>query len=299
MDRLHTMSIFLAVVDEGGFAPAARKLNISPPVVTRAVAELEQNMGVRLLSRTTRVVRATEAGTRFAEDCRRILVDVAEAERAAAGTHAVPRGRLVLTAPVMFGRLHVAPIVTDYLRRYPETEVDCRFLDRVVNLMDEGVDIAIRLSDLPDSSYQAIGVGKVRQVVCAAPAYLKAHGMPQHPEDLARHTIVMASGVTSSPDWRFHRRGQPLTVRVSPRLTVTSNDAAIAAVESGFGIGRLISYMVANHVADGSLVPVLAAYEPPPVPISVLHHEGRHSSGKVRAFVDLAVSALRASAALR
>ena len=298
MDRLHTMAIFLAVVDEGGFAPAARKLRISPPVVTRAVTELEETMGVRLLTRTTRVVRVTEVGARYAADCRRILADVAESEQAAAGTHAQPRGKLVITSSVLFGAMYVTPVVTEYLRRYPETEVECRFVDRVVNLMDEGIDVAIRLGHLPDSSYQAVRVGQVRQVVCASPAYLDARGIPLTPGELAGHDIVLASALTASPDWRFEAEREPVVVRLHPRIISTSNDAAIAAVVRGFGLTRVISYMVAPQLADGRLKTVLAQHESAPVPVNVVHHEGRRSTPKVRAFIDLAVALLRAEGAL-
>lgn len=298
MDRLYTMSIFLAVVEEGGFAPAARKLRISPPVVTRAVTELEEKMGVRLLTRTTRMVRVTDVGARYAADCRRILADVTDSEQAATGTHAEPRGKLVITSSVLFGAMYVTPVVTEYLRRYPDTEVECRFLDRVVNMMDEGIDVAIRLGQLPDSSYQAVRVGQVRQIVCASPAYLEARGLPLTPEELAGHDIVLAGGVTAAPEWRFESERQPMVLRVRPRLISSSNDAAIAAVVRGFGLTRVISYMVAPHLAAGRLKTVLSQYESAPMPVNVVHHEGRRSTPKVRAFIDLAVSMLRAEGAL-
>ena len=291
------MSIFLAVVDEGGFAPAARKLRISPPVVTRAVTELEETMGVRLLTRTTRVVRVTDVGARYAADCRRILADVADSEQAAAGTHEQPRGKLVITSSVLFGAMYVTPVVTEYLRRYPDTDVECRFIDRVVNMMDEGIDVAVRLGHLPDSSYQAVPVGQVRQVVCGSPAYLDARGIPLAPADLAGHDIVLASPVTASAEWRFESERQSVVVRVRPRLVSTSNDAVIAAVVGGFGLTRLISYMVAPHLAAGRLKTVLTPYESAPMPVNVVHHEGRRSTPKVRAFIDLAVSMLRAEGA--
>jgi DNA-binding transcriptional LysR family regulator len=298
MDRLSAMAIFVAVVDEGGFAPAARKLQISPPVVTRAITELEDVMGVRLLARTTRVVRVTDVGARYAVDCRRILADVAESETSAAGTHAAPRGRLVVTASVMFGAMYVTPIVTEYLRRYPETDVECRFLDRVVNMMDEGVDAAIRIGTLPDSSYQAVRVGQVRQVLCAAPEYLVRRGIPLKPDDLASHDLIAALGVTPSNDWRFEHEGKPMTLKVHPRLSSTSNDAAARAALDGFGITRLISYMAAPHLVNGRLKTVLSQFETPAVPVSVVHHEGRQSNGKVRAFLDLAIDMLRANTSL-
>lgn len=299
MDRLYTMAIYLAVVDEGGFAPAARKLKISPPVVTRAVSDLEASMGVRLLVRTTRVVRVTEVGARYASDCRRILADVADSEQAAAGTHAEPRGRLVITASVLFGEMYVTPVVTEYLRRYPQTEVECRFMDRVVNMMEEGVDVAVRIGVLPDSSYQAVGVGQVRQLVCAAPAYLKKRGVPRVPEDLKKHDLIAAAAVTQSTEWRFEHQGKSLGVRVQPRMVSTSNGAAIAAALDGFGLTRVISYMAAPHLAAGRLKAVLTQFESAPVPVSVVHHEGRQSTPKVRAFIDLAIAMLRTQPAIR
>jgi DNA-binding transcriptional LysR family regulator len=292
------MTIFVAVVEEGGFAAAARKMKISPPVVTRAVNNLEAMMGVRLLARTTRIVRLTEVGARYANDCRRVLADLAESEEAAAGTHRSVRGRLVITAPSLFGRMFVTPIATAYLRRYPDTEVECRFLDRVVNMMDEGVDVAIRIGPLQDSSYQALPVGQVRRVVCASPAYLRQHGTPLTPADLTQHVLISAVGLTPSPDWRFVHAEEPAIVHVRPRLTVSSNDDAIVAALDGFGITRLLSYMVAKHLAAGTLTEVLREHETTVVPIHVMQHEGRHAPGKVRAFLDMATEALRGDPAL-
>lgn len=299
MDRLHAMAIFVAVVDEGGFAAAARKMQLSPPVATRAVTELEEVMGVRLLTRTTRVVRVTEVGARYALDCRRILSDVTETEEAATGSHGAVRGRLVVTSSTMFGRMRVVPIVTDYLRRYPETEVECRFLDRVVNMVDEGVDVSIRIGHLQDSGYHALRVGQVRRVVCASPGYLAQHGVPTSLTDLAEHVVIMANGITPSVDWRFTAGEQTTVVRVHPRLNVSTNDAAIDASLDGFGITRVASYMVADHLTSGRLVEVLREQEVFPLPIHVMHHEGRHAARKVRAFVDLASQALRDDQSLR
>jgi DNA-binding transcriptional LysR family regulator len=298
MDRLQAMTTFVAVVDSGGFASAARKLNQSPPVVTRAVAELEERLGLRLLTRTTRVVRVTDAGARFAEDCRRILADIEEAETAATGTHAAPRGTLTITAPVLFGRRHVTPILVSYLQQFPEVDASCLFLDRVVNVVEEGIDVAVRIGELPDSSLQATRVGRVRRVLVAAPAYLAAHGVPRRPEDLAEHTIVSASGVTPVSEWRFNDSGKPLLQRTQPRLRTTTNDSAIAAAVAGLGISRLLSYQVAEHVRSGALHLVLEDFETAPMPVHVVHHGGRRATRKVRAFVDLAVERLRGDAAL-
>ena len=299
MDRLQAMTTFVAVVDSGGFASAARKLNLSPPVITRAVAELEERLGLRLLTRTTRVVRVTDAGARFAEDCRRILADIEEAETVATGTHAAPRGTLTLTAPVLFGHLYVTPVLVRYLQQYPEVDAQCLFLDRVVNVVEEGIDVAVRIGELPDSSLQAVRVGRVRRVLVAAPAYLKAQGVPQRPEDLARHAIVSASGVTPVSEWRFNDAGKPLLQRMHPRMRTTTNDSAIAAAVAGLGITRLLSYQVASHVRGGALQVLLEDFEPAPLPVHVVHHEGRRATQKVRAFIDLAVDMLRADPALR
>lgn len=293
MDRLHLINVFVAVVDVGGFAGAARKLGISPPAVTRAIGELEAHLGARLLTRTTRVVRVTEAGARYVEDCRRILAELAEADESVSGLHGAPRGRLTITAPVLFGALHVTPVVTEFLQRYPEVTAACWFLDRVVNLTDEGVDVAVRIGELPDSSLQAVRVGCVRRVICAAPAYLEEHGEPEQPEDLLRHTLISANAVTPAPEWRFKVDGETLSVRVVPRLLTTTNDAAIAAAVGGFGLSRLMSYQVDELVRKGQLRRVLERFELAPLPVHLVHREGRHASHKARAFIDLALERLR------
>jgi DNA-binding transcriptional LysR family regulator len=299
MDRLSAMAAFVAVVDEAGFAAAARKLGQSPPAVTRAVAELESRMGVRLLARTTRSVRLTEAGARYAADCRRILADVADSEASTIGAHSQPRGHLVITAPVLFGSMYVMPIVAEYLERYPETDVSCWYVDRVVNLIEEGIDVAVRIGDLADSSLQAIGVGRVDRVVCASRRYLKRSGVPRDPRDLGEHRIVSAGAVTPTHEWSFMVDGRPLRVRIRPRLSTTSNDSAIVAALGGFGITRVLSYQIAEYIEAGKLERILEKYEPPPLSIHVVHREGRHAAQKARAFVDLAVERLRNEASLR
>ncbi len=298
MDQLNLIRIFVAVADAGGFSSAARKLHISPPAVTRAINDLESQLGVQLLARTTRFVRVTEAGARYADDCRRILGELAEANESVAGLHSAPRGHLALTAPVLFGAKFVTPIVTEYLRRYPEVTASCWFLDRVVNVMEEGLDIALRIGHLPDSSMRAIRVGEVRKVICASPAYLNAQGTPRTADDLSAHTIISAAGVTPNPEWRLLNNGVMEAVRLQPRLTTTTNDAAMAAAVDGFGLTRLLSYQVAERLRGGSLVAVLEDHEPPALPVQLVHHEGRHASRKARAFLDLAVERLRANPAL-
>jgi len=298
MDRFHLMGVFVAVVDANGFAGAARKLAISPPAVTRAVNELEAHLGLRLLTRTTRTVRVTDAGERYVQDCRRILAEMAEADESVTGQHGAPRGRLTITAPVLFGGKYVTPIVAEYLQRYPQVTASCLFLDRVVNMVDEGVDVAIRIGDLPDSSMQAIRVGQVRRVVCASPAYLKEHGIPLTPDDLQQHAIVSASSVTPNPEWRMVDNGVPRSIRLQARMTTTTNDSAVAAVVGGFGLTRLLSYQVAEHLRARRLKTVLSSFEPAPLPVHVVHREGRQASHRVRAFIDLAVERLRSDPSL-
>ncbi len=235
---------------------------------------------------------------RYLESARRILAEADEADEAAAGVHAVPRGQLAVTAPVLFGSLFVMPGIVDFLNRYPDVYVSALFLDRVVNLLEEGLDVGVRIGELPDSTMRAIPVGFVRRVVCASPRYLKRHGEPREPGELAHHTIVAARPVSPSIDWRFGAGKQSIATKVRPRLSVTSNDAAIHAALLGFGVTRLMSYQVASHLTSGRLKRVLATYEPPPLPIHVMHLEGRQASAKVRGFVDLLVDRLRAESAL-
>ena len=292
------MAVYVAVAEEESFAAGARRLGMSPPAVTRAVAALEKRLGIKLLTRTTRFVRATDAGRRYLEHARRIIADADEADEAAAGVNAAPRGQLSITAPVIFGRVYVVPVVVDYLRNFPEVTVAAVLLDRVVNLLEEGIDVGIRIGELPDSTLHAIRVGQVRRVVCAAPSYLRAHHVPRAPADLARHTIINARPVTASDDWKFTAGKKTLSVKVRPRLTVTNNEAAIVAAVQGFGVTRLLSYQAAPHVAAGELKIILADYEPASLPIHVVHSEGRQASAKVRTLVDLLVARLRGDKAL-
>lgn len=298
MDRLHLMTVFVAVAETESFAAASRRLGLSPAAVTRAIAALEKRLGVKLFNRTTRFVRATEAGQRYLEDSRRIIAEADDADEAAAGINAAPRGQLAVTAPVLFGKMFVLPAIVEYLQRYPAMEVSALFVDRVVNLLEEGLDVGIRIGELPDSSMQAIRVGSVRRVLCAAPGYLKKHGTPDQPTALARHAIIAASGVTPTNDWKFRQGIKSLTVRVLPRLTVNSNDAAIEAALAGFGIARLLSYQIAPQVQAGRLKIILQDFELSPMPIHVVHREGRYGSARIRWFVDLIAGRLRKDRAL-
>lgn len=298
MDRFHLLGVFIAVAEEASFAAAARRLQQSPPAVTRAVSALEEMLGVRLLTRTTRIVRVTEAGARYLEDARRILNDLEEADRAAAGNNATPRGLLAVTAPVLFGKLYIMPLIVEYQTTYAQTTISALLVDRVVNLVEEGLDVGIRIGVLPDSTLRAIRVGQVRRVVCAAPAYLEQHGIPQVPDDLREHCIVAATGLSPTPEWSFQQNGAKRTVKVAPRILVNTNDGALEAARAGFGLTRLLSYQVAPQLASGELKKVLGAFEETALPVHVLHREGRHGSAKVRSFVDLAVERLRADQAL-
>ncbi len=298
MDKFHLINVFAAVVDANGFAGAARKLNMSPPAVTRAINELENHLCLRLLTRTTRTVRVTDAGERYVQDCKRILADLQEADESVSGMHSAPKGRLAVTAPVLFGGMYVTPIVTEYLTRYPEVSASCLFLDRVVNLLDEGVDVAVRIGELPDSSLQAIRVGQVRRVICGSPQYLAEHGIPISPDDLHGHTIVSASSVTPNPEWKLLEKGEPRSVRLRARMITTTNDSAVSAAVGGFGLTRLLSYQVAEHLRTGKLKTVLPDFEPAALPVHVVHREGRQAPQRVRAFIDLAIERLRQDATL-
>ena len=298
LDRLHLLTVFVAVVDASGFAGAARKLGISPPAVTRAINELEAHLGVRLLTRTTRIVRVTEAGARYAEDYRRILADMSEADDAVRSMQRAPRGNLILSAPVLFGAKFVMPVVTEYLQNYADVSVSCWFVGRLVNLMEEGVDVAVRIADLPDSSMQAIRVGRVRRVIVATPGYLKKHGIPMAPDELQSHSIISVNPSMPTSEWRLVENGETRVVKLQPRMFTNGNDSAIAAASNGFGLTRVLSYQVAEQLRDGRLKTVLSEFEPAMLPVHVLHREGRHASAKARAFLDLAIERLRANPAL-
>ncbi len=298
VDRLHLMNVFVAVAEEQGFAAGARRLRMSPPAVTRAVAALEERLGVKLLNRTTRYVRATDAGQRYLADAQRVLAQADAADAAAAGINAEPRGDLAVTAPVLFGRMFVMPCIVEYLERYPGTEVSAMFLDRVVNLLEEGMDVGVRVGELPDSSMRALRVGSVRMVLVASPDYVRRRGLPQRPKDLLEHATIASTAGSGAFDWRFETPSGIRSPRIEPRLTVTTNDAAVEAAVRGFGITRLLSYQVAPQLAAGELQTVLENHEPAPRPIHIVHREGRYASAKVRAFVDLMAARLRADGAL-
>jgi len=298
MDRLHLMTVFIAVVETEGFASAARKLRLSAPAVTRAVAELEIRLGVKLLNRTTRHVRVTEAGQKYYQDAKQIVMLADEAEEAVVGKNAEPRGHITITASVLFGRLYVMDGIVEYLQRYPDVTVDAVFADRVVNMMEEGIDVAVRIGELPDSSYRAIKVGTVRRVLCASTDYLEQHGYPKHPNELSQHKMILARGLNPTDEVKFFHNKKTIPVRVSPYLSVTDNDSAAKAAIAGLGITRLLSYQVAEPLKQGQLKIVLSEYESPPVPVHVVHREGRYSSARIRSFVDLMSEHLRSQTSL-
>lgn len=298
MDRFHEMQVFLAVTEEEGFAAAARRLNTSPPSVTRAIAAMEARIGTQLLARTTRSLHLTEAGQRYLEDCRRILAELDEAEEAAAGSYTIPCGHLTVTAPVLFGELYVAPALGEYLDRFAQVSINALLVDRVVNMLDEGVDVAVRIGHLQEPGQQAIKVGEVRRVVCAAPAYLEQYGRPRHPSQLRDAKIATSSSSQLVSEWRFVEDGQPLTVPIEPRLVVTANNAAINLARQGWGMTRVLSYQVAGAVAAGELEIVLEAFEPAALPIQVVFQKSPRVPAKINTFVDFLTHRLGQDAAL-
>ncbi|WP_349746186.1 LysR family transcriptional regulator [Pseudomonas frederiksbergensis] len=298
MDRFQEMQVFAAVAQDQGFSAAARRLGMSAASVTRAVAALEQRIGTQLLTRTTRSVHLSEAGQRYLEDCRRILAEVQEAEDSAAGSHAQPRGQLTITAPVLFGDLFVTPLMVGYLTQFPEVSINAVLVDRVVSMVEEGIDVAVRIGELPDSNQHAIRVGEVRRVICASPGFLTDHGRPRHPADLSRVPIIATSSIGQPRSWPFLEAGEPISVRPEPRLVVSANQAAITAAAMGLGLTRVLSYQVASKIAAGELEIVLADFELPPLPIHVVYQGGRKAPTRVRSFVDFAVKGLREHPAL-
>nr|WP_241014796.1 LysR family transcriptional regulator [Burkholderia sp. Ac-20379] len=286
------MTVFVKVAEAGGFAGAARQLNASPPTVTRTIALLEEMLGARLFVRTTRSIKLTDMGERYLDDCRRILAEVQQAEAAAAGSYSAPTGTLTVSAPVLFGRMHVLPILNAFLERHPKVIGHALFVDRMTHLVEEGIDVAVRIGHLPDASYVARQVGAVRRVVCASPDYLRQHGVPERPDELARHRIVGATAGWAAGEWRFGEAGG-IAVRVSPALACNTNDAAIAAAEAGMGVTRVPAYQIAAQLRSGALQAVLSEFEEPAMPVHVVYAERQHTPAKIRGFIDLAVERLR------
>ena len=287
-DRFEVMQAFIAVCDAQGFSAAARKLDLSPSVVTRLVAGLETRLGVRLLQRTTRSVRLTDAGARYLERARRIVAEVEEAEVSAQEERGEPTGRLVVAVPVVFGRLHATPLLTRYLELYPKVSVELQLANHYVSLVEEGVDVAIRVGELVDSGLISRGLGQARRTLVASPAYLAKQGVPHLPSELAGHRLIAFSGPASRREWPFWTAGKMSTVPVAPQFFSNSGDAAIDHAIAGGGIASALSYQVVEACRTGRLVEVLREFAPPPLPIQAVFPTSRLLSRKVRAFIDLA-----------
>jgi DNA-binding transcriptional LysR family regulator len=294
MDRIDAMKVFVVALDEGSLAAAGRKLGRSPAAVSRAIAFLETHVGTELLHRTTRSIKLSEAGERYATACRRVLAELEEADTIAAGDRSAPRGTLTLTAPVLSGEMVLRPILDAFLDACPTVSARLLLLDRPVNLIDEGIDLALRIAQLADSSMVATRIGEVRRVVVAAPRYLAQHPRIEEPGDLVKHQIVAMAHLAHS--WSFPPRkgfAAPRTVQFTPRLVINSIRGAVASAVSGRGVTRLLSYQVAEQVRAGELAIALTGDEPPPTPVHVISPHGRLSVPKVRAFMDFAVPRLR------
>jgi DNA-binding transcriptional LysR family regulator len=289
MDRLDAMQAFVTVADLKGFAPAARKLRLSPSGVTRLIAALENRLGARLLQRTTRSVALTDAGARYLERARRILADVDEAEIMAESERARPSGRLVVSAPVGFGRLHVSPVMNTYLKRYRDVSAELRLEDRMVNLVEEGTDLAVRIGHLADSSLVARHIGEMRRIIVASSGYLKSRGEPKRPQDIVTHDTIQFGANSASADWRFVEGGNEVRLNYSPRLSTNSADAAIQYAEAGGGLTQVLAYQAADAIKRGRLKIVLAKFEQPALPIHIVYPTSRLLSAKVRTFIDLVV----------
>jgi len=296
MDRLEAMSVFAAIVDGGSLSAAGRTLNVPLATVSRKLADLEAHLKTRLLTRSTRKLVLTDAGRDYLAACRQILEQVDEAERAASGAYANVKGQLVIAAPIVFGRLHVVPVVAAFLELHPEVNIQLRLGDRNVNLIEEHVDVALRIGALPDSNLVATQVGEIRRVVCASPAYVKRFGSPKSLDELAAHRCICFDGLDAADVWVFAGEGaDKRQVSIHSRMTVTTADAAIAAAALGLGLTRVLSYQVADALRDGRLVRLLADDEPPAVPASLIYPGQGRLPMKTRAFIDFAVGRMRAN----
>lgn len=295
MDRFEAMSMLVSVTENGSLSAAARALHVPLATLSRKISELEARLGARLLIRTTRKLTLTDAGEAYVASARRILEQVDEAERAAAGEFIEPKGELVVTAPIMFGRLHVLPVVAGFLAAFPDIQVRLVLTDRNVNLVDDHVDMAVRIGRLPDSSMVATAVGTMRMVACASPALLAAGGVPSQPADLIRLPCVAIGETLSSPSWRFRhpRSGAPLDVQIQPRLVVTTTEAAADAAILSVGFVRLLQYQVSDAIEAGKLRLVLETYEPEPLPVHLVHASRGQMPLKMRRFLDFAAPLLK------
>jgi len=293
MDKLNAMVTFVSIVDKGSLTAAADAVDTSLPSVVRALAALERDLGVRLLNRTTRRLHLTDEGTQYLAHCRTILSAVQDFEFGLASHQAQPRGRLSVTASVLFGRRYIAPIVANFIQRYPEATANMLFVDRVVSVVEEGIDVAIRIGHLQDSSLVAIKVGSVRRVICASPSYLRRHGIPQKPADVATHACVRHTGLAPRNEWHFRAGRRNLSVPVKAVMTCNEIDSALDACAGGVGLGMFLSYQVASSRKSGALKYVLEEFETEPLPVQVIYPHTKLMSTRVRAFADECVTALR------
>jgi DNA-binding transcriptional LysR family regulator len=294
MDRLDAMAVLLAVVEEGSLSAASRRLRAPLPTVSRKVADLERHLGTRLLVRTSRRIALTDAGRAYVAAAKHILEQVEEAERHAAGEYSAPKGELHVTAPTMFGRTHVLPIALDFLKEQPDIDLRLLLNDRQVNLVEEHIDVAVRIGHLADSGLRATRVGAVRRVACASPAYLARRGTPAAPDDLPAHDGITFWGFASGPEWRYRGDSPAWTAEPRTRLAVNSTESAVAAAVAGLGVVRLLSYQIAEELRSGALVPILEDFAPEPMPVSLVYPEAGLLPHKVRAFLDWAAPRLRA-----
>lgn len=293
MDRLDAMNVFLTVVEAGSLSAAGRRLAMPLATVSRKLSELESHLGARIVTRSTRKLALTDAGEAYVAACKRILGDVAEAERAAAGEYDVPRGELVITAPLAFGRQHVLPVVSAFLLEYPAVDVRMVLGDRITQLIDEHVDLAVRIGTLPDSRLNALPVGTLRRIVCASPAYLAAHGRPRVPADVEQHRCVSFDALSPAPSWTFMAGKTQEIVPVRSRLVVNSAEAAIDGAVAGIGLVRVLSYQADAARRAKQLEVLLAKYEPPTVPVNLVYDAQQRVALKLRAFIDFAGPRLR------
>jgi len=294
MDRLESMSTLLAAVEAGSLSAASRKLGMPLATVSRKVSELEGHLRTRLVNRTSRRLTLTEAGRSYVAACKRILEDIDEAERAAAGEYSAPKGDLVVTAPIVFGRLHVLPVAMEFLKAYPDVDIRLTLADRIVNLVEDRVDLAVRIGDLPDSSLVAMRVGTIRRVVCGSPDYLAKRGTPKNLADVRLHDWITFEGFGSAEAWSFSKGKSQVSVALHSRLVVNTAEAAIDAAIAGIGLTRVLSYQAANALAAGTLAVVLREFEPPPWPVSLVHTGQPLLPQKLRAFLDFAAPRLKA-----
>jgi DNA-binding transcriptional LysR family regulator len=294
MDRLEAMSIVLAVAEAGSLSAAALRLNTPVATASRKITELEEHLHAKLFERSARKLRLTDSGLSYVAALKRILADLSEADRAAAGEYTRPTGELVVTAPVGLGRLHLMPILAEFLRAYPEIDVRLLLSDRVLSLTEDQFDVALRIGELPDSRLIALRLGTIRTVVCASPAYLEARGTPRTPDDLAAHDCIIYEGFIGPYDWKFVREGTDVAVTVRPRLVVSNPEAAFDAVLAGIGLGRGASYYVGAAIEAGTLTTVLDEFHLPTRPVSFVYPAGRFLPVKLRAFLDFLAPRLRA-----